>query len=113
MHFFRWIKEGKFSSFPEVRIAYKAWNHPEAKSILMGPEPTAAKDAKAVIDYNARIVRGGEEISARVESFVSFLKGLKMEQIQKMTDETIQQLRETLHTLEGMATEAAKRRKKK
>lgn len=105
--FFRWIKEGKFSSFPEVRIAYKAWKHVEARPILMGPEPTAAKDAKAVIDYNARIVRGGEEIGARIESFVTFLKGLKANQIAALPEQNVLHLRDALELLESLAKAAA------
>ncbi len=105
--FFRWIKEGKFSSFPEVRIAYKAWNHPEAKPILLGPEPTAAKDAKAVIEYNARIVRGGEEVGARIETFVSFLKGIKADQIAALPAKNVLHLREALQLLETLAKAAA------
>lgn len=111
--FFRWIKEGKFSSFAEVRVAHKAWNNPEAKPILMGPEPTAAKDAKAVLDYNARIVRGGEEVGARIETFVNFLKALKVEQVASLPDKSIDHLREALSLLQKMAEAAAKTKKKK
>lgn len=109
--FFKWINDGKFASFPEVRIAHKAWNHPEAKPIIMGSEPTAAKDAKAVLDYNARIVRSGEETGARIEFFVGFLKGLKVEQVASLPDKTIEHLREALILLEKMtaaATEVGK-----
>lgn len=107
VQFFKWIKEGKFSSFPEVRIAYKAWKHVEARPILMGPEPTAAKDAKAVIDYNSRIVRGGEEIGARIESFVTFLKGLKADQIAALHEKNVSHLRDALALLESLAKAAA------
>jgi hypothetical protein len=111
--FFKWIKEGKFSSFSEVRIAYKAWNNPEVKPILMGPEPTAAKEAKAVLEYNARVVHGGEEVGARIETFVNFLKGLKVEQVASLPDKSIDHLREALSLLQKMAEAAAKAKKKK
>lgn len=107
IQFFKWIKEGKFGSFPEVRIANKAWNHPEARPVLMGPEPTAAKDAKAVLDYNARIVRGGEEVGNRIDSFVAFLGGLQANQIAALPARSIEQLRETLLLLERMAAAAS------
>ncbi len=97
--FFRWIHDGKFSSFPEVRIAYRAWNHPEAKPIIMGPEPSAAKDAKAVIDYNARIVKGREEVNTRIGSFVDFLSNLKVDQIKTLSDESCKNLRQALELL--------------
>src|SRR5690606_25207663 len=80
-HFFRWIRQGKFSSFPEVRIAYKAWQDPEVKAIISGNDPAAAKDAKSTLDYNARIVRSGVEATGRIESFVKFLKGMKADEI--------------------------------
>ena len=107
IQFFRWIKDGKFGSFPEVRIAYKAWNHPEARPILMGPEPTSAKDAKAVLDYNARIVKGGEEVANRIDSFVSFLHGLKAGQIASLPPKSIEQLGEALSLLERLAEAAS------
>lgn len=74
IQFFKWIKEAKFSSFPEVRVAYKAWQHPEAKAALLESNPTAAKSAKAILDYNARIVRSGDEAAARIDTFVKFIK---------------------------------------
>jgi len=73
IQFFKWIYEGKFSSFPEVRIAYKAWKNPEAKSVLMQPDPTAAKSAKAILEYNTRIVHSTDEAAGRIDSFVKFL----------------------------------------
>ena len=45
VQFFTWIKDRKFSSFQEVRVAYKAWQDPEIRDVLMGNQPTAAKKA--------------------------------------------------------------------
>jgi hypothetical protein len=106
VQFFRWIHEGKFSSFAEVRIAYQAWKHPEAKPVLMGPEPTAAKEAKAIIDYNQRVVRGREELSARIDSIVTFLKGVKADQIATLSTETLDKLAEAVKLLEHLGRAA-------
>lgn len=74
INFFRWICACKFSSFSEVRVAYRAWNHPEAKAVIMQPDPTAAKSAKAILDYNDRVVRGGDELINRIGSFIKTLQ---------------------------------------
>lgn len=94
--FFKWVADSKFSSFPEVRIAYKAWQHPEAKSVLLQPDPSAAKSAKAILDYNARVVQSADEAAARIETFVKFLKELTAEEIQKIPASTSQKLEEAL-----------------
>lgn len=94
--FFKWVANSKFSSFPEVRIAYKAWQHPEAKSVLLQPDPSAAKSAKAILDYSARVVQSADEAAARIETFVKFLKELTAEEIQKIPTSTSQKLEEAL-----------------
>lgn len=94
--FFRWLADSKFSSFPEVRIAYKAWKHPEAKSVLLLPDPSAAKSAKAILDYNSRVVQSTDEAAARIETFVKFLKELTAEEIQKIPNQTSEKLETTL-----------------
>jgi hypothetical protein len=108
--FFKWISMGKFSSFPEVRIAYKAWKTPEAKAIIEGPEPTAAKSAKAVLDYNARVVRNADEAAARIETFVSFVKNLRLEDVTALPERSLLQLREALDLLAEMARAAVERK---
>ena len=87
VQFFKWIHEGKFSSFPEVRIAYKAWQSPEAKAALMQPDPTAAKAAKAIIDYNARVVKTNDEIEGRIVNFTKFIEGINVAQLQNVSAE--------------------------
>jgi len=102
-NFFRWIRDGKFSSFPEVRIAWKAWKDPEAKSILMSSDPTAAKDAKAALDYNVRIVRTGEEAAGRIDAFVKFLRSLKAVEIKSLPSSARDNLQEALSLIEKMS----------
>lgn len=87
VQFFKWIHEGKFSSFPEVRIAYKAWQSPEAKAALMQPDPTAAKAAKAIIDYNSRVVKTNDEIEGRIVNFTKFIEGINVAQLQSVSAE--------------------------
>ena len=94
--FFKWVAGSKFSSFPEVRIAYKAWQNPEAKSVLLQPDPSAAKSAKAILDYNSRVVQSADEAAARIETFVKFLKELTAEEIQKIPSQTSSKLQEAL-----------------
>jgi len=102
IQFFKWIYEGKFQSFNEVRIAYKAWKTPEAKAALMQPEPTAAKSAKAIIDYNARVVRTNDEIEGRIINFANFLEDINVGQLKKVSQEvrtSFQKIVETFNKL--------------
>ncbi len=107
IQFFKWIHECKFSSFPEVRIAYKAWKDPEAKAILFGHEPTAAKAAKAILDYNSRVVRNTDEAIGRIDSFVRFLKDMTAEEISQIPDPTRNKLTEALQLVVKMSQAAA------
>lgn len=96
IQFFKWVNDGKFSSFPEVRVAYNAWRNPEAKAALMQPEPTAAKSAKAILDYNARIVRSSEEASGRIDSFVKFLNDMSINEVRALPESSRKKLEEAL-----------------
>ena len=81
IQFFEWIYQGKFASFPEVRVAYKAWQHPEAKAAILQPDPSAAKSAKAILDYNSRVVKSADEAIGRIETFTKFLKDMTAAEI--------------------------------
>jgi hypothetical protein len=96
IQFFKWIYQGKFLSFPEVRVAYSAWKNPEAKAALMQPEPTAAKSAKAILDYNNRIVRSSEEASGRIDSFVKFLNDMSISEFKALPETSRKKLEEAL-----------------
>jgi len=76
IQFFEWIYQNKFTSFPEVRVAYKAWQHPEAKAAILQSDPTAAKSAKAILDYNSRVVKSTDEAVGRIETFTKFLRDM-------------------------------------
>lgn len=107
VQFFSWIHANKFSSFPEVRIAYKAWQDPQAKSVLCEPSPAAAKSAKAIIDYNARVVKGAEDAATRINGFVKFLAGLTASDLSKLPEDTRTNLRESLELVIRLSDAAA------
>jgi hypothetical protein len=96
IQFYRWIHEGKFSSFPEVRVAYKAWKHPEAKAALQGSDPSSAKSAKAILDYNSRIVRSTDEAVGKIDNFVMFLKNMTAAEIKLIPEGSRNSLEEAL-----------------
>ncbi|WP_373085439.1 ParB N-terminal domain-containing protein [Sneathiella sp.] len=96
IQFFKWVYEGKFSSFPEVRVAYKAWNLPEAKAALSQLDPSAAKSAKAIIDYNSRVVKSTDEAVGRIDNFTKFLKELTAEEIKIIPKTSSDNLEEAL-----------------
>lgn len=103
IQFFKWIYDGKFSSFPEVRVAYKAWKNPEAKAALMQPEPTAAKSAKAILDYNDRVVRSTDEAVGRIDSFVKFLNDMSAAEMSLLPDTSKDNLEKALQTVIKMS----------
>ena len=105
-NFFRWMKQEKFSSFPEVRIAYKAWRDPEVKAIIAGNDPDAAKDAKSTLDYNSRVVRSGEEAAGRIDAFVKFLKAMRAGEIKALPESARESLKEALTLIEKMSKAA-------
>ncbi len=106
--FYRWIAEGKFASFPEVRIAYEAWKDSEARSVLMTNEPGAAKEAKAIIDYGKRVIKGKTEAKNRIEDFIKFLEGLSVAEMEGLPQITIEKINNALSLVAKMA-EAAKK----
>lgn len=99
IQFFKWINESKFSSFPEVRVAYKAWQHPEAKAALLQPDPAAAKSAKAILDYNSRVVRSGDEAVGRIDTFVKFIKEMTASDIKLIPEASRADLQEALQLI--------------
>ncbi len=107
LQFFKWVHNGKFMSFPEVRIAYNAWKNPEAKAALMQPEPTAAKAAKAILDYNSRIIRSSEEAVGRIESFAKFLIEMSANEIKGLPQSSRDKLEQALQLVIKMSKAAS------
>ncbi len=99
IQFFKWIGEGKFASFPEVRVAHKIWNSPEAMAAISQPEPSAAKSAKAIIDYNERVIKSAGEAEGRILAFVQFLKNLNVNQLQAISPDAKTGLQQALETI--------------
>ena len=62
----------------------------------MQPDPSAAKSAKAILDYNSRVVQSADEAAARIETFIKFLKELTAEEIQKIPSQASSKLQEAL-----------------
>jgi len=109
LSFFRWLYEGKFKSFPQVRIAHKAWNNPEAKRVLQDQSENAGKDAKTIVDEADRITQKRENISYQIQNYLKFLRGLTLESILELKPESLADLRETLnehHRLSEMIEKA-------
>jgi hypothetical protein len=108
IQFFKWIHEGKFSSFPEVRIAYKAWQNPEAKAAILQSGPVSAKDAKGILDYNERVARSTEGAAARIDTFVRFLKDLTAEEIKAIPELARENLQASLALLIKLSDAASR-----
>ena len=107
VQFFRWIAKEKFSSFPEVRIAHQAWEHPEAKAALLQPNPAAAKSAKAILDYNSRIVGSRDEVIGRIDSFVNFLKTMTANDLKSIPGTSRVQLGDALELVVRLSRAAS------
>ena len=102
IQFFKWLAEGRFHSFPEVRIAYKAWGSPEAKAALSNADdPNAAKSAKAIIDYNDRVIKSAGEIEGRITNFTKFLEGMSVQQLKTVPADVREKLHSALKTVDG------------
>jgi hypothetical protein len=107
IQFFKWIHQGKFSSFPEVRVAYSAWKHPEARAALLQSDPAAAKSAKAILDYNSRVVRSTDEAVGRIDSFVKFLQEMTAGEIKLIPQTSRDQLAQGLEMVIKMSKAAS------
>lgn len=106
--FFKWIHQSKFSSFPEVRVAYQAWQHPEARAALLQPDPTAAKAAKAILDYNSRVVKSAAEAIGRIDTFSKFLRELTASDIEMLPENSRKNLEDALELVIKLTKAAAK-----
>lgn len=107
LQFFRWVHEGKFASWPEARVAYKVWNHPEAKAAIMQPEPAAAKSAKTILEYNTRIIRNTDEAVGRIDAFISFLRDMTANEIKLLPPAARNNLADALELVIKMSKAAS------
>jgi hypothetical protein len=104
VQFFRWIAEGKFMSFPEVRIAYKAWSSPEVLEVISKPSPAAAKSAKAMLDYKERVIKSTGEATERINSFIEFLDSMNVTQLKSISAKTRESLKKALEIVVKMSS---------
>ena len=80
-------------------MAHKIWNSPEAMAAISQPEPSAAKSAKAIIDYNERVIKSAGEAEGRILAFVQFLKNLNVNQLQAISPDAKTGLQQALETI--------------
>ena len=71
---------------------------PEALAALMQPEPTAAKSAKAIIEYNSRVVKTKDEIEGRITNFAKFLEDISVGQLQNVSPAAVENFQRILET---------------
>jgi hypothetical protein len=69
----------------------------------MQPEPTAAKSAKAILDYNARIVRSTDEAVGRIDSFVKFLNDMSAKEMNLLPETSKDNLERALQMVIKMS----------
>ena len=94
--FYRWMAEGKYRNWQEVRVAYQAWQDSEARDAMIKGGSNAGKDARAIVDYNSRVIREGSNVASKVEAFLKFLQGLKFGQIDEMSLESVGKIEKLL-----------------
>ena len=94
--FFRLLHGGCFTSFPQVRIAHKAWHNPEAREILEKKDTNAGKDAKTVVDEEARSTRSEKAAIYQIRNFLKFLNNLSATDLASLPPDTRKELRKAL-----------------
>ena len=106
IQFFRWVAEGKFASFQEVRIAWDAWNDPSVKHVLLTGGPDAGKKARAEIEYKKSVRRGSENAQEKISNFMKFLEQLSSSEIASLPQESIDSLVSAMKLISEMARAA-------
>jgi hypothetical protein len=101
--FFKWIYEGKFSSFQQVRIAWQAWGIDELRQELLTSNPEAAETVRAEIAYHQTGRSNKKTTHARISEFSEFLKELKASEIASLGEEDVQVLAEISSIVQRMA----------
>ena len=106
VQFFKWIAEDKFKSFQEVRIAWDAWNSPTARNLLMEDNPEAGKNAKVEVDYEKRILKSAQDANLKIAEIIKFLNNLEVNQIQSVSDDSFEGLKDALNLTIGLIEKA-------
>jgi hypothetical protein len=103
IQFFKWIYEGKFSSFQQVRVAWQAWGIDELRQELLSSNPEAAETVRAEIAYSQTGRSTKKNASARITEFSNFLKELKASEIAELSDNDVTKLGEISSIVQRMA----------
>lgn len=111
IQFFKWVYEGKFSSFQEVRVAWEGWKDPNVRRILLSDDPESAKKARAEVEYKKVVKSNSVEAAERINEIVKFLEQLTAAEIASLPDSSIDNLRIALATVGEMGKAAKKNAK--
>ena len=96
VHFFQWLHKGRFKSFPQVAIAHRAWRSEEAREILEDQEIDAGKDAKTVVDEEARTIKSEKTAIYQIRNFLKFLNTLGATDLANLPTGTRKELQKAL-----------------
>lgn len=103
IQFFKWIYEGKFASFPQVRVAHQAWDDDKLRKILKSDDPEAAARVLAEVQYRKVVKQDNEDASQKIADFEKYLNDMKAVQLTSLTDEDIVRLESILVKVKQMA----------
>ena len=103
IQFFNWIHEGKFSSFPQVRVAGQAWDDDKLRKILKSKDPEAAARVLAEVQYRKVVKQDTADASQKIAEFEKYLSDMKAVQLASLTAEDIEKLESILKKVKQMA----------
>lgn len=97
--FFRWLSDGKFSSFSEVRVARKAFDKPKYKKILDGDNPKAGRLVETYIKSDEAKSQEERDVKEIIEEFKKEVETMTLPELSKLDDEDIETLRSILENI--------------
>lgn len=106
--FFRWLYEGKYNSFAEVRLAFQAFQDEEARHIMETKGKGAGKQARARVENKNYDTKDDKDVEFRVSEMVQFLNKLNAEQMLRMPQGIFDKLREALEAVIKMTQSGKK-----
>lgn len=106
--FYRWLYEGKYASFQEVRVAYQAWEDPQAKHEMESGGKDAGRAAKAIVDYKKRVVKDDKDAEHMINNFLKFLEKLTAGQMSRISREIQDKLQKSLEMVIKMTKSGKK-----
>ena len=99
--FFSWLKNDKFKNFQEVRVALKIFNNEEAKREINKDQSDAGRTAKAVIEYQERVVNK-YDFKSKIEELLVNIKTMTVEDLRHVPERLLPMLDEALTTLKRL-----------